>query len=329
LNGTILGTVIGLTSTAFLSSIEGLGWESSFYIFGFIGLFWCWIWFMIASDTPGNNDWISSFEKNYISFSLQSSTPSSHTPFPFKKAFKTSAVWAVIIAHFCYGWGLYTILNDLPLFLSEVLHLSVKSTALFSSLPQVICWLTGLGLPILADVLIENNFSRTTVRKIFQATCFIGGATVIILIAILGYLNQWIVLILLVLNSIFNAFQNCGLGCAHLDMAAQHAGTLFGITNTFGNLPGFLVPITVGILTQNDPHDRASWYWVWFIMAIFMSFGAVIFVVFGDMRPAKWAVEEDENSDNSIRRETNGRLLGENNGISGPISENDEDLVSS
>lgn len=154
----------------------------------------------------------------------------------------------------------------------------------------------------------------------------------IILIAILGYLNQWIVLILLVLNSIFNAFTNCGLGCAHLDMAAQHAGTLFGITNTFGNLPGFLVPITVGILTQNDPHDRASWYWVWAIMAIFMSFGAVVFVVFGDMRPQKWAIAEtgeDANGEDANVTETNRRTRGENNGISSPISENDEDLITS
>ena len=79
-------------------------------------------------------------------------------------------------------------------------------------------------------------------------------------------------------------------------MAAQHAGTLFGITNTFGNLPGFLVPITVGILTQNNPHDRASWYWVWFIMAIFLSIGATVFVLFADMKPQSWAVENQINT---------------------------------
>lgn len=248
-------------------------------------------------------------------------------------------MWAVIIAHFCYGWGLYTILNDLPLFLSEVLHLSVKSTALFSSLPQVICWLTGLGTPILADILIQSNLSRTTVRKIFQATCCLGGAVVVILIAILGYLNQWIVLILLVLNSIFNAFQNVGLGCAHLDMAAQHAGTLFGITNTFGNLPGFLVPITVGILTQNDPHNRASWYYVWFIMAIFQTVGAVVFIFFADMRPQSWTLASDQQTDQAIgeeNRDQNTHVVVENqiNGeIYGSIAEssneeNDEELVS-
>ena len=110
-------------------------------------------------------------------------------------------------------------------------------------------------------------------------------------------MNQWIVLCLLVLNSIFNSFQTVGLGCAHLDMASQHAGTLFGITNTFGNLPGFLVPITVGILTQNNPHDRASWYWVWFIMAIFLSIGGTVFVLFADMKPQSWAVENNQNEE--------------------------------
>ena len=103
-------------------------------------------------------------------------------------------------------------------------------------------------------------------------------------------------MILLVLNSIFNAFQNVGLGCAHLDMAAQHAGILFGITNAFGNLPGFIVPITIGIITQQHPDDRASWYWVWFIMAIFLSIGATVFVLFADMKPQSWAIENQANA---------------------------------
>ena len=115
-------------------------------------------------------------------------------------------------------------------------------------------------------------------------------------------------MILLVLNSIFNAFQNVGLGCAHLDMAAQHAGILFGITNTFGNLPGFIVPITIGIITQQHPDDRASWYWVWFIMAIFQTIGACIFVLFADMNTQTWAVNSDSDnseSSNSLRSQRN------------------------
>lgn len=69
-NGSSLGTVFGSIVTGFLSTIPGLGWQASFYGFSFLGMIWSWLWFIIASDTPRENDWIDNEELEYIETSL-------------------------------------------------------------------------------------------------------------------------------------------------------------------------------------------------------------------------------------------------------------------
>ena len=49
----------------------------------------------------------------------------------------------------------------------------------------------------------------------------------------------------------FNGFCYCGLNSTHVDLAPDHAGTLMGITNSFGNIPGFLATIVADSFTKN------------------------------------------------------------------------------
>lgn len=41
-----------------------------------------------------------------------------------------------------------------------------------------------------------------------------------------------------------------GFNSTHVDMAPDFAGTLMGLTNTLGNLPGFIAPIVANALTE-------------------------------------------------------------------------------
>jgi len=37
-----------------------------------------------------------------------------------------------------------------------------------------------------------------------------------------------------------------------MELSPNYAGTLRGISNTFGNTPGFIAPYFVGIMTQDN-----------------------------------------------------------------------------
>ncbi len=46
-------------------------------------------------------------------------------------------------------------------------------------------------------------------------------------------------------------FQYSGCMVNHVDIAPPFAGILFGISNTFGTLPGFLAPYAIGRITTH------------------------------------------------------------------------------
>ena len=50
----------------------------------------------------------------------------------------------------------------------------------------------------------------------------------------------------------FNGAIYCGYMCSHADIAPAFAGTLMGITNTIGTIPGFTAPSVVGAIINEN-----------------------------------------------------------------------------
>jgi ACS family sodium-dependent inorganic phosphate cotransporter-like MFS transporter 5 len=60
----------------------------------------------------------------------------------------------------------------------------------------------------------------------------------------------------LIIISIIVAIGSCGpawasFGVNHLDIGAQYAGILMGLSNCVASMPGFLVPILTGYVVEN------------------------------------------------------------------------------
>lgn len=58
--------------------------------------------------------------------------------------------------------------SDLPKYMSEVLHFSIKDNGLYSSMPYLVMWICSVSTGFLSDVLITRNIITITgARKIF------------------------------------------------------------------------------------------------------------------------------------------------------------------
>ena len=64
--------------------------------------------------------------------------------------------------------------------------------------------------------------------------------------------NSTLVVIVLILGETLHGAVYCGYMCSHVDITPRFAGTLMGITNTFGTMPGFISPSVMGVLTHNN-----------------------------------------------------------------------------
>ena len=64
--------------------------------------------------------------------SVRSRRPKS-LPIPYKAIFTSVPFYAILIAHCCQNWGFYTLLTELPTYMSKILHFDIKEVILKNS----------------------------------------------------------------------------------------------------------------------------------------------------------------------------------------------------
>ena len=131
-----LGAAFTMPVCGFL--IDRLGWASVFYLTGAVGFLWSVAWFFLVFDSPADHPRISAAEKLEIESKIAEATIGTKPKsVPWRAMLTSGPVWAIIVTHGCSVFGFFTIVNQLPTFIKEVLHLDVKKNGLFSSLPYL------------------------------------------------------------------------------------------------------------------------------------------------------------------------------------------------
>ncbi len=97
--------------------------------------------------------------------------------------------------------------------------------------------------------LVERKklLSRTVSRKVFQSTALIGAAIFMALIPAVGC-SQISVIVLLILGMIILGLISGGENLIVVDIAPDYSGSIYGFTNAFSSLPGFLAPLFAGLI---------------------------------------------------------------------------------
>merc|ERR1719400_1079098 len=166
-------------------------------------------------------------------------------------------------------------------------------------------WVFSFLFGFVFDKLYEKKcLTRTWVRKIatfvahaFPAMCLVGIC--------FAECDENLTIALLTIGVNFQGALYTGFFVNPLDIASNYAGTILGITNGFGNIPGWLAPLTAGAFTQNSK-TLASWRNVWYVAIAIYLFDAIFFVVFGSGDEQYWNtiyVENASCSDLSIPQE--------------------------
>ncbi|XP_073961359.1 sialin [Choristoneura fumiferana] len=281
-----LGAAITMPICGFL--IAHLGWESSFYFTGIIGVMWSVAWFAVVYDSPAEHPRISDTERNHLMKALpQEDGKKGHIPVPWRKMLLSPPVWAIVITHGCSVFGYFTVVNQLPSYIESILHYNIKHNGLLSSLPYLGKYLCALASSVLADHLRRSGkLSTTTARKLF--TGFAVGLPGILMIAqaFFGHDRVWSVAIFTIALTINGAVTAGYLGNG-LDIAPNFSGTIFGMANTLSSIGGWLSAFMVGELTKTH-NTYEQWQIVFFILAGVYIVGALCFTCFGSGELQQW-----------------------------------------
>ncbi|XP_057659463.1 sialin [Diorhabda carinulata] len=287
--GTALGTVIFMLVSGIIAG--NIGWEAVFYIEGGISILWLLLWAVFIADTPQKQRFISEDERDYIETSLHheksDSKDNTKMKMPWKAVLTSPAFLAILIAHTCSNWGWYMVLIELPLYMKNVLNFKISENAVLTAVPFLCMWVFSMILSKTLDSLRGKNIISTTVaRKV--ATGFASIVPMICFI-ILSYLKCQrvvaVVLMTIAVMSIGGMF--CGFLSNHIDIAPNFAGTLMAITNTVATVPGIIVPVFVGKLTENDESIRSWRIIFWTTVALYIV-EILVYMIFGSGEEQTW-----------------------------------------
>ena len=128
-SGASIGTLIIFTLAGLIA--DNLGWEAVFYVTGGLSLLWVVAWFLLVADTPAQHPRISPEERSYIEASLgqSASLDRRRLATPWRSILTSVPVWAIVLGHSASNWGNYTLNQQLPTYLSNVLRWILIATA--------------------------------------------------------------------------------------------------------------------------------------------------------------------------------------------------------
>lgn len=171
---------------------------------------------------------------------------------PWKSVFTSPAFLAILVAHTCSNWGWYMVLIELPNYMKSVLKFKIAENAVLSAVPFLTMWLFSMILSKTLDTLrAKNIITTTTARKIATLIASVVPMICFIALSYIGCMRTLaIVLMTLAVTSVGGMFS--GFLSNHIDIAPNFAGTLMAITNSCATIPGIIVPIFVGKLTEAD-----------------------------------------------------------------------------
>ena len=252
---------IGQTLAALLC--PHLTWEWMFYTFGALGLAWVCIWMIYYVD-------ISDGSTDADAIPLVASQVRSKFV-PYIKFVTFWPLWAIYVAHFAMNWTNYIIMNWLPSYLVNTLGADKESISL-TALPYLINSAAGVFAGHWADSLIEKNWSLISVRRIMTTFGLVLPA---FFLMIFSTVNALLPAILFISCSMgFIAFNSAGHLSNHADVAPNHAGITFAVSNTIATIPGILAgPLTAELVTQSS----GRWFPVFILASLINLTGAVIY----------------------------------------------------
>lgn len=261
-SGLSIGTVFSLPITGWL--VRDFGWPVPFYVFGALGLVWAALWFSVVRGGRGTEEEID-----------RATAAAQERTIPWRRLLRSAPVWAIIVNHFCNNWSLYVLLAWLPSYFKSTFGVSLANAGLLSAAPWLVSFVMTNVAGTVADAMLTRGTSATVVRKVMQCIGLLGGASFLLLLPLATSATMGVFLMSGAAGTL--AFCLAGFGPNAFDIAPRYADVIWGMSNTFGTIPGI-----VGVAITGWLVERTGSYTAPFVLtAAIAVIGALVFLRYG------------------------------------------------
>jgi len=291
MSGSQAGTIVGFFVSGVLA--DWLGWEYVFYIEAGACFIWLALWVWLVADTPQTHPSITKEELDYISAGLPA-TAASSPPIPWRAIWTSLPFWAIMVSNVGNNWGFHLLMTELPQYLKKNFADMDTSTAvgIWTAIPYGSMWITANILGFFSDWLIRKKYLTTEwTRKVFNSLSHLGPAAALLVIVLFVSnedKKETLTLVMFTLAVGCMGALYSGFITNPQDIAPNFAGTILGLTNCIGSIPGFVAPAIASAIVVGDDTDVTRWRTVWIITIAILCVEVVQFLVLAKGEPQPW-----------------------------------------
>jgi MFS transporter, ACS family, glucarate transporter len=249
-----------LAPLLFVPLMHYFGWRAVFRVLALAGFSWAAVWWFRFRNWPRQDPKVTAAELAEIG---DTRGTSHETAVPWRRLFRSRALWLVVLAYGCYGCGSWFYFSWFPTWMVHAAGFSLNGV-LFASLP----FLVGLAANLVGGQLGDRLtlcWGPKALRWI-PAVCL--TLTALVLVAMALFHGK---IAVVVLSSLGFGVMDLMLPSAWalcLAIGGRYSGTATGMMNTAGQAGGFLCTVLFGYIV----HETGSYNLpLWFIASMVMT----------------------------------------------------------
>ncbi|MEM1134474.1 MAG: MFS transporter [Bacteroidota bacterium] len=241
-SGSRLGAAFALPLVALL--IESVGWRSSFYLLGGIGIVWALLWWWGFRDDPEKHTRLKETERAYILKNRQASSVEKDMPkasLSAREVFTSRNMWLLMGQYFSSNFTFFFSLTWLFPHIKEQYNLEAVEAGFYASAPLVFGalgnWVSGWWI----DHIYQKG-KWTKSRRLPAITGFVLAA-----IGLIGsvYMNTPLGAVAFLSIAIFGADMTLSPSWSFcVDIGKANSGAVSGTMNMAGNVGAFITSLT-------------------------------------------------------------------------------------
>ncbi len=246
----LLGIGLGGALTPVLISfiMQHWGWRASFYGCGLLGIVVALAWYFLATDRPDQHPRVNQAEVELIGHGRSNDAPGAvQGRLPWRRIFTNRSVIALVLGYFCQGFPIYFFHTWLFIYLVRVRGFSLTQGGLYGATPYLAVAVASPLGGFFSDFAV-SKFGKRLGQRIAVWVGMFSSAILLWEGAHAG--NRVSAILLLAAAAGCNMFASVTFWAACIDLGQEHAGSVAGLMNTFGNLGGWLSPIVTAYMAS-------------------------------------------------------------------------------
>ncbi|XP_069705335.1 uncharacterized transporter slc-17.2-like isoform X2 [Periplaneta americana] len=268
--------------------VLAMGRDSLCYLLAALTLLWALGWWLLVRDSPAEHPRLSAEQRHHLQRAIGPGVSARNTvpPPPWRCLLCSLPVWACATATFGSQWGQATLQLAVTKYLMLVYGFALRYDRVLSVLPHLGHFLASLTFGRLVDhVRGEAIVSTTTARKLLvYISHFVPGAVLFVV----GYsgCDPATPAALYTAAVVVSGATAAGAYSSAVDIAPNFAGTVFGLSQTFGAAGS----LAASYVVTEGLHGSlpGSWRLVFGVAAFVLAVTATVFMAVGSGSVQPW-----------------------------------------